>query len=255
MKVVILCGGWGTRLKEQTEILPKPLVTIGDRPILWHIMKIYSHYGFNDFILPLGYKGEMIKEYFINYSMKNSDFLLDLKTQDVRSFSKNHLEPWKIHFVDTGLDSSTGRRIGLIKQYLKDDDLFMVTYGDGVADIDLNKLVEFHKSKKCLATISGYNVLSRFGIVKEKDGIVREFVEKPKTEDLVNMGFMIFEKAALDYFNELSDMIEKDALVQLCKDGQLAIYHHKGFWFAMDTQREYEELNKLWKEDPKWKLW
>ena len=254
MKVVILCGGYGTRLREQTDFIPKPLVPIGDKPILWHIIKLYYHQGFNEFILPLGYKGHMIKDYFLNYAEHKSDFTIH-NNHEIAFHNKNLCEDWKIHFVETGIDSLTGKRIFLIKHLLQDDDCFMLTYGDGVANIDLNALLNFHKQKNKLATLTGFRPFHRFGLVEANDGIVTKFIEKPQLKDYVNCGFMILNNKALDYFSSENTPLESDVLPRLANDNQIAMYTHNGIWHYMDTQRDYEELNKLWLENPLWKIW
>lgn len=256
MKVIILCGGLGTRLREQTEFTPKPMIPIGNKPILWHIMKIYYHQGFKEFILPLGYKGDIIKDYFVNYRWKSSDFTLELGESNQLEFHANEKsENWKIHFIDTGVYTNTTRRVYLIKKLIEDDEHFMLTYGDGVADIDLKKLIEFHKQKNLLATITGFRPHQRFGLIEEEDGLVKRYREKPKMSDFINCGFMIFNKKSLDYFGEKDTPIETDVLPRMAKDNRLAIYPHGGEWYYMDTQRDYEELNKIWEKNPVWKIW
>jgi len=256
MKVVILCGGKGTRLREQTEFIPKPMVPIGHRPILWHIMKIYYHQGFNEFVLPLGYKGDVIKEYFAHYKWKTSNLTMEFGKDDQITFhDSKKCETWKIHFIDTGQESLTAKRISLLKYILKDDESFMLTYGDGVADIDLKKLVEFHKKNKRLVTITGFKPMHRFGIVEQKDGVVIKFKEKPQMNDIVNCGFMIFDKEALNYFTEDNTPLETDVLPRIAKDKQVGVYLHEGSWYYMDTQRDFEELNKIWETNPVWKIW
>lgn len=255
MKVIILCGGLGTRLKEQTEYIPKPMVMVGDNPILWHIMKLYDHFGFKEFILTLGYKGDAIKRYFFEYNiMRSQNTTVTLGDGARKHDGPPCPEDWKVHLVDTGVETMTARRIKLVEGAVRDDEMFLVTYGDGVADIDVHAVIEFHKRRGLLATIAGYTPISRWGVIEEESGVVKRFVEKPKTKDLINMGFMVFSKGALAYFAD-NTMLERGPLVELARDGQLAIYRHDGFFFAMDTQREYEELNRLWREDPKWKVW
>lgn len=253
MKVVILCGGRGTRFREQTEFIPKPMALIGNKPILWHIMKIYSHHGFNDFILPLGYKGDMIKDYFAHYAQRSHDFMINTKTGKFITHD-GPIDDWNIHLIDTELDATTAKRISMIKHLLEDDDHFMLTYGDGVADIDLHKLIDFHKRSGRLVTISGYTPCHRFGIVEHKDGKVVTFNEKPLMNELINCGFMVFSKEALKYFDGTEIMLE-NLLTKIANDHQVSIYIHKGFWTSMDTQREYEDLNALWKSGPAWKIW
>jgi glucose-1-phosphate cytidylyltransferase len=253
INVVILCGGRGTRFKEQTEFIPKPMANIGNRPILWHIMKIYDHYGLKHFILPVGYKGEMIKEYFYNYTPNMTDFTINLKTGELTPHKKID-EDWMIHILDTGIDTMTAKRIFLVKHLLLDKPYFMLTYGDGVANIDIEKLFDFHKRSGRLVTISGYKPYHRFGIVEHKDGKVTNFNEKPLMDDLINCGFMVFNKEALKYFDGTDLMLEK-VLPKIASDHQVSIYEHDGFWTSMDTQREYEDLDNLWKSNPLWKVW
>lgn len=256
IKVIILCGGLGTRLREQTEFIPKPMVQIGNKPILWHIMKIFYHQGFREFILPLGYKGDVIKDYFTRYKLRNSDYTLDMNHEKGIIYHEgDKCENWKIHFVETGLNTNTAGRIYLIKKLIENDNNFIVTYGDGVSDIDLNRLIEFHKSKNVIGTVTGFKPFHRFGIIEEEEGVVKRFREKPQMNDLINCGFMLFDKKALDYFKENDATLEKDVLPRIAKDNQLAVYHHKGCWHYMDTQRDYEILNKIWEENPEWKIW
>jgi glucose-1-phosphate cytidylyltransferase len=256
MKVVILCGGFGTRLKEQTEFIPKPMVAVGGKPLIWHILKIYYEQGFNEFILPLGYKGEIIKDFFVNYKWKSSDFTLEVDQDNKIQFhDEMKCEKWKIHFVDTGVNCLTSRRVFLIKHLIKNDEQFMLTYGDGISDIILKELVKFHSSKNTLGTITGTRPRQKFGLVEQENGIIRKFKEKPEMKDLVNCGFMIFEKEALGYFNGENTMLEYDVLPRMSKDNKLSIYEHKGFWHCIDTQRDYEEANRLWENNPKWKIW
>ena len=231
--VIILCGGIGTRLKEETEFKPKPMVEIGDNPILWHIMKIYSQYGFRDFILALGFKGDYVRDYFVKKNYLISDF--------------------NVIFSDTGLETPHGERVLKLKKYINND-LFMVTYGDGLADIDINKLVEFHKSHGKIATITGVHPISRWGFVNiDENNFITQFSQKPALFDYINGGFMVFNK---EFFNFLkfADMIE-DALLRLIPQKQLALYKHDSFWYGMDTYRDFLFLNELWKKDPKWKIW
>ena len=256
MKVVILCGGLGTRLREQTEFMPKPMIPVGNRPILWHIMKIFYHQGFNEFVLPLGYKGEVIKDYFVHYKWKSSDFTLEIQKENKMVFhDEQKCENWTIHFVDTGVHTKTARRVHLVRKLLGGDKQFMLTYGDGVADIDLTKLIEFHDSKGLAATMTGFKPRQRFGLVEEKNGVVTRFKEKPRMSDLANCGFMVFDKKALDYFTEKDEMLETDVLPRMAEDRQLSVYVHEGCWYYMDTQRDYEELTKRWEENPAWKTW
>lgn len=259
MKVVILAGGLGTRLEEETVVTPKPLVHIGDYPILWHIMKIYSTYGFHDFIICLGYKGYLIKEYFANYFMHHSDLTFDFSggNNDMIIHNKK-VEPWRVSLVDTGLNTMTGGRIKRIQPYI-DDDMFMLTYGDGVADINVVELVKFHKSHGKTATITTIQPGGRFGIL-EIEGIarVKRFVEKPPGDGAwVNGGFMVLNSEVFDYITE-GDMtiLEKTPLEKLADENRLMAYHHRSFWKCMDTIRDKNELDELWNsEKPPWKIW
>jgi len=256
MKVVILCGGLGTRLREETEVRPKPMVEIGGKPILWHIMKIYSAFGFNEFIICLGYKGYMIKEYFSNYFLHQSDVTIDIKSNKIEVHN-NVCEPWKVTLVDTGLNTMTGGRIKRIKNYIKNE-TFMVTYGDGVGNIDLKKLLDFHKNHGKYATLTAVQPLGRFGAleINTKDEIIN-FQEKPKGDKAwINGGFFVLEPQIFDYINGDETIWEREPLEKLAKDGQLAAYRHKGFWMCMDTLRDKKELETLWNSgNPPWKIW
>ncbi len=246
MKVLILCGGQGTRLREETEFRPKPMVEIGGKPILWHIMKRYVKYGFNDFVLLLGYKGNMIKDYFLNYRAMTSDFAIECGNCDegIRFYNGDNAH-FSVTLVDTGLDTPTGGRIKRAAKYLGEDDTFMVTYGDGLADIDINNLMAFHLAHGKLATISITKSTSRFGVVKiTPRGDVREFTEKPMG-GLINMGFMIFNRQAMDYIQD-NEYLEGEPMQRLVQDGQLMAYQHLGFFQQMDTYHEYLKLNELW---------
>jgi len=249
---IILCGGIGTRMKEETEFKPKPMVLIGGKPMLWHIMKIYSHYGYNEFILALGYKGDMIKDYFLDQRAFLNDFTLDISENKI-DFHNNQCDEFKITFSETGLESETGERILKVKKYISEDE-FMVTYGDGVSDLEINKLIDFHRRQKTIGTITGAHPHSKYGLVKidEKNNLVIDFEQKPLMYDYVSGGFMIFNKKAFDYFD--NGPIE-NGLIKLAKDGQLSIYKHEGFWKSMDTYRETEELNELWQKDKPWAVW
>jgi len=232
IQTIVLCGGMGTRMREETEFKPKPMVTIGEMPIMWHIMKIYAHYGYKDFLLALGYKSEHITDY--------------LREQD------NFKDYFNILPMNTGVETPHGERVLMLKDQIKED-MFMVTYGDGVADIDIKKLVEFHKNKGRIGTITGVHPISRWGLIKVNDDLVTEFRQKPSLYDYSNGGFMIFNKEFFNYLRP-GDMIE-DGLSRLIEDGQLSMYKHEGFWYGMDTYRDFLFLNKVWKEDPKWKIW
>jgi len=248
IKVVILCGGLGTRLKEETEYRPKPMVKIGNKPILWHIMKIYSSYGFKDFILCLGYKGEMIKECFYNYEILNNDFTIELGQHKNIEFHDTHDEKgWRITLVDTGERAFKGARLKRIEKYV-DSDIFMVTYGDGVANININDLVEFHKNHGKIATLTGVMPPSRFGTLLVNRNEVIEFNEKPQASGgLINGGFFVFNKRLFDYLSDDDSCdLEIGVLDKLAKEGELMVYQHTGDWACMDTVRDLEYLNNLW---------
>ena len=257
MKTVILAGGWGSRLGQRTTTIPKPMLKIGNKPILWHIMKIYSHYGFNDFIICLGVKGDIIKDYFYRYDILNNDFTIDMSTGDI-SYHNSHEETnWKVTLVDTGLNTLKGGRIKRIENYL-DSELNMLTYGDVLADIDLKKLVEFHKSHDKMLTISGVHPPSRFGELLEKDNALLSFEEKPQTSvGLINGGFMVFNKKILRYLCEDENCdFEHGVLEKMTKDSEIMVYKHLGNWECMDHERDLQHLNKLWTEKKAfWKIW
>lgn len=256
--VVILAGGLGTRLREQTEFIPKPMVPVGGKPILWHIMKIYSHYGFKRFVVCLGYKGDIIKEYFFHYNIMNSDFTVKLGDHRSLKLHNSHSEEdWEVTLADTGLKAMTGARVKRIEKNI-DADLFMVTYGDGVADIDIARLVEFHRSHGKVATITGVRPPSRFGELILKDGSVVEFSEKPQVAaGLINGGFLVLDRRVFEYLSDDdSCVLEREPLERLSKDGELMAFHHKGFWQCMDTLRDVDLLNQYWKDgNPPWKVW
>ena len=258
IKVVILCGGLGTRLREETEFRPKPMIEIGGRPSLWHIMKIYAYYGFKDFILCLGYKGEMIRRYFCGYEVLNNNFTVELGDSKNITVHNSHGEKgWRVTLVDTGEKALKGSRIKKIEKYT-DGDLFMLTYGDGVADINLRKLLAFHKKHGCIGTVTGVRPPSRFGeMVTDKHKVV-SFTEKPQVSSgLINGGFCIFNRKFFDYLSADDNCdLEKGALEQLAKDGEMAMYEHAKGWECMDTFRDMEHLNKLWQDEKAfWKVW
>lgn len=262
MKVVILAGGLGTRLSEETVLKPKPMVEVGEYPILWHIMKIYSHYGFNDFIILCGYKFHQIKSYFVNYCLNNSDITVDLTTNDV-IVHENHSEPWRVTIINTGLMTSTGSRVKKAAGYIMDsqndsDPYFALTYGDGVGNIDLPALIDFHKRSGKIGTLTAVRPTGRFGAIGlESDGQISSFVEKPDGDGgWVNGGFFIFEKSFLDYIPEQNVMLEQEPLQALIDRGELNAYRHHGFWKPMDTLRDKKELNVLWEQGrAPWKIW
>ena len=245
MKVAILAGGAGTRLAEETTVKPKPMVEIGGRPILWHIMKHYSHYGFDQFVIALGYKGEYIKKYVIDYSSLHSNLTVKIKNGDVRTHGVDHHPDWTVDLIDTGQTTLTGGRIKRIEPYI-DGETFMVTYGDGVADIDISRLLARHREMGKLATVTGVRPMTRFGELEVADGLVAEFREKPQVKTgLINGGFFVFQREVFDYLTG-DCSLEKEPLERLARDGQLAIYPHEGFWHCMDTYRDMESLNGLW---------
>ena len=259
MKTVILCGGQGTRLREETEFRPKPLVEIGGRPILWHIMKMYGHYGFKAFVLCLGYRGNMIKEFFLNYGPMNNDFTISLDSPHQLNFHGTHDErDFKVTLCDTGLDSMTGSRIARIRRHVAGDDTFMVTYGDGVSDVNLHRLVEFHLGHGRIATVTTVRPSSRFGVLDiGGGGRVLSFAEKPQLDGQVSAGFFVFNREVFRYLSDDPDCIlERDAMERLVKDEQLVAYQHDGFFHAMDTYREFKYLNELWEtRQAPWQVW
>jgi glucose-1-phosphate cytidylyltransferase len=258
MKVVILCGGLGTRLKEETEFKPKPMVTIGDHPIIWHIMKIYATQGYQDFVLCLGYRGNLIKDYFYHYEIMANDFQVTLGRKDALEIFQNHPERgWRVLLANTGEKTLKGSRLKRIERYI-DSDNFMVTYGDGLADIDLSRLAAFHLSHGKIATLTGVNPISRFGELEIDGQRVTNFSEKPQTgEGLINGGFFVFHRRIFDYLEEREDCdFEYGALEQVAKAGELMVYRHEGFWACMDNQRDMDYLNRLWTEGQAgWKVW
>lgn len=251
--VVILCGGEGTRMKEETEFKPKPLVHVGNKPIIWHIMKIYSHYGYKKFILALGYKGWEIKQYFLDSRSYNNDFMLSTKTGEIDYLSNGDPDNFKIIFAETGLKTNTGERIRKVAKYI-DTPKFMVTYGDGVSDVNIKKLVDFHDEKGKLVTITGVKPPSKWGQIKVgKDMVVKEFRQKPQLDDYVNGGFMIMNSEILSQLEE-GRMIEDD-IIRLSEEGRVTVFEHNGFWQAMDTYREMKDLNQIWENNAPWKVW
>ena len=257
MKVVILAGGGGTRLGQLTEVIPKPMVRIGNKPILWHIMKIYSHYGYNEFIICLGFKAEIIKNYFYNYESINSDFTIDLSTKNIQNHKRTKENNWKVTLIDTGLNTLKGGRIKRIEKYLESD-INMLTYGDGVADLNIAKLIEFHKKHGKTVTISGVHQPARFGELIEEDGRIGQFKEKPQTSaGFINGGFIVFNRDLLDYLSADADCdFEIGPLEMLAKEGKIMVYKHSGKWECMDHERDVEHLNYLWNTNQAfWKLW
>ncbi len=255
MKVIILAGGLGTRLSEETELKPKPMVEIGGMPILWHIMKIYSSYGFNEFIICLGYKGYLIKEYFHHYFLHHSDITIDLEN-NITKYHNSKSEPWKITLIDTGKTTMTGGRIKRIKNYIGNEK-FMVTYGDGLADININNLVHYHRKMNKLATITAVQPSGRFGALNLRDNYVDSFIEKPEGDNSwINGGFFVLEMEVFKYIDDDMTIFEREPLEKLSSENELVAYKHCGFWQPMDTLREKTMLEKLWQEkNAPWKVW
>ena len=254
MKTVILAGGYGTRLSEETQYKPKALVEIGGKPILWHILKIYSSYGFNDFIICLGYKGEMIRDYFRNYTFNNNDITIDLKN-DTISMCNPRNEPWKITLVDTGNDTETGGRLKKIEKYVKNE-TFMMTYADGIGNINIRNLVDFHNSHDKFATVTSVRPPGRYGKLITQGNKVIKFAEKKDTKnDWVSGGFFVLEPEIFSYIKNENTIFELGSLVHLAINDELTTYYHYGFWHAMDTLKDKNELNEMWSYDPPWKIW
>ena len=257
MKTIILAGGWGTRMGQLAELKPKPMVSVGGKPILWHVMKIYSHYGYNDFIIALGVKGDVIKEYFYNFAALNSDFTVDFSTGEMTYHNKYNEIDWRVTLVDTGLNTLKGGRIKRLDNFL-DNEISMVTYGDGLADIDINKLVQFHKSHGKTLTFSSVHPSGRFGEFEEKNNQVLSYQEKPsRGKAYINGGFMVFNRKLLDYLTTDEDCdFEFGALEKLATEGEVMVYKHDGLWECMDHERDVLHLNKLWSENNAfWKVW
>ncbi len=256
MKVVILAGGLGTRLSEETDVKPKPMVEIGEYPILWHIMKIYSQQGFNDFVICLGYKGYLIKEYFANYFLHKSDIEIDFQKNTV-NYLDSTIEPWKVTLVDTGLNTMTGGRIKRVRKYLGDEP-FMLTYGDGLSDIDLKSLLHFHKQNKKLVTVTAVQPAGRFGsLVINSENNLTSFFEKPPGDNYwINGGFFILEQNSIDFIEGDESVWERNPLEEISKNKELVAYKHFGFWHPMDTLRDKNYLNDLWRNNKApWRIW
>ncbi len=258
--VVILCGGKGTRLREETEFRPKPMITVGDRPLIWHIMKTYSHYGFKDFMLCLGYKGEMIREYFFNYDWNHNDVLLNLGDKTVTKLNHGHDESdWKLWLIDTGAETMTGGRLKRMTPYLRqmDSDIFLATYGDGVCNVNVEAVLDFHRNHGKLATITAVRPPSRFGELVIEDSMVSAFQEKPQTsEGWINGGYFVLSRKVLDLIEGDNTIFEASPLKTLAALGELSVYRHTGFWQCMDTYRELEYLNNLWHQGKAiWQVW
>lgn len=257
MKAVFLAGGYGTRISEESQFKPKPMIEIGGMPILWHIMKLYSHYGFNEFIVCAGYKQGVIKEWFANYFLHTSDVTFDFTEDNEIIVHNKYVEKWKVTVVDTGLDTMTGGRLKRVREYIGNEPFFM-TYGDGVSDVDIEKLLEYHKQHGKLATISGVKPESRFGILDlSHDNQVMSFREKSNVDTgFINAGFMVLDPKVLDYVEDDTVMFEGKPMEKLAEDGQLMCYKHDGFWQCMDTMRDKEKLERLWADGTApWRVW
>lgn len=258
MKVIILCGGQGTRLREETEFKPKPMVMVGGKPILWHIMKSYAHYGLKDFVLCLGYKGDMIKEYFLNYQAMTSDFTIQLgRHRDIESLGAHGEEDFRVTLADTGETNMTGSRVKQVEKYV-DDDLVCITYGDGLSDVNIAHLIDFHRSHGKIGTVTSVRPQSRFGVLEINEGNrVENFAEKPQTEGWISTGIFVFNKSFFEYLStDPACVMEQEPLQKLARDGQLMAFLHEGFFFAMDTYREALKLNELWEEEKApWAPW
>lgn len=257
MKVVLLAGGFGTRISEESHLKPKPMVEIGNMPILWHIMKLYSFYGFNEFVICAGYKQEVIKEWFANYFIHSSDITFDFTKGDEIIVHHQNSEKWKVTVVDTGLNTMTGGRVKRIKEYV-DNETFMLTYGDGVSNVNVTELINFHKSHGKIGTMSIYNAEQRFGVIDmDEQGTINSFREKSKDDGvMINIGYMVMNPEIFDYIEDDSTVFEKDPLELIAKLGELKAYKHDGFWACMDTKRDNDQLNKMWSNGhAPWKVW
>ena len=257
MKVVILCGGFGPRLREETEVRPKPMAEIGGRPILWHIMKTFAHYGYTEFVLCLGYKGEVIKNYFLNYESMNNDVTVELGSGKVEVYNNHEENGWKITMVDTGLHAMTGARVKRIEKYIHEDQ-FLLTYGDGVTDLNIADLVKFHDTSKQIGTVTGVSPPSHYGELNIQQDRVVSFREKPdKSGSFISGGYFAFSRKFFDYLSDDdSCVMEREPLGNLARDGELGVYAYQGFWQCMDTYRDYQYLNELWdRNDARWKIW
>ena len=258
MKVVILAGGFGTRISEESQFKPKPMVELGGMPIMLHIMKLYSAYGYNEFVICAGYKQHVIKEYFADYFLHTSDITFDFtESKNEMIVHRNNTEKWKVTVVDTGIDTMTGGRVKRVKEYLNNEP-FMLTYGDGVSNVDITKLLEFHKTHGKMVTISAYNAGQRFGVLDiDANGYINEFREKTQGDgNMINIGFMVCQPEFIDYIDGDSTMLEKESLETMAKMGQLVAYKHDGFWQCMDNVREKEQLEKMWASgNAPWKVW
>lgn len=258
MKVVILAGGLGTRISEESHLRPKPMIEIGGQPIIWHIMKIYSYYGFNEFILCCGYKGYVIKEYFNNYYLHTSNITFDFTNGNKLTVHNNMAEPWRVTLVDTGMNTMTGGRIKRIENYLDDDETFLLTYGDGVSDVPIDRLVAFHENHGKLATLTAVQPSGKYGVLDiDNSSAVSRFIEKPQgDESWVNGGFFVLNKEIFKYIDNDSVVLEREPLEKLTEQGELCAYKHSGFWQPLDTMRDKELLEKYWNGNrAPWKIW
>ena len=258
MKTVILAGGYGTRIRDVTHDIPKPMIPVGSYPIIWHIMKQYACYGFKEFVLCLGYKSDCIKDYFLQYHNRQDDFTLDLKNGAIEYHTHRSIDDWNVTCVETGLHALTGARIYRVKKFIENEEYFMLTYGDGVSNVDIKKLVEFHKAHGKLMTVTAAHPPGRFGELELNGDKAIGFNEKPQaTEGWISAGFFVCSRKVLDYLTSEEDLIfEKDPITSLVKQDQLMVYRHEGFWHPMDTSRDYQLLNQLWQENrAPWKIW
>ena len=256
MKVLILAGGYGTRISEESQFKPKPMIEIGGLPILWHIMKLYSYYGYKEFIILAGYKQYVIKEYFNNYYLHHSDVTFDLSNNKM-IVHNNSSEDWQVTVVDTGIDTGTGGRIKKVKNFINNESFFL-TYGDGVSNVNINKVLEFHKANKHLLTITAVSAGQKFGVLEmSNNNLIESFREKDAVDSsLINGGFMVCEPKVIEYIDNYAEMFEKEPITKLCKDKQVDAYIHNGFWHCMDTKRDKDELEKMWNEKKApWKVW
>lgn len=257
MKAVILAGGFGTRISEESYLKPKPMIEIGEKPILWHIMKEYSYYGINEFVICCGYKQHVIKEWFADYYLHNSDITFDFSKGNEATVHNNVAEPWKVTLVDTGLNTMTGGRVKRIEKYIGNE-TFLLTYGDGVADIDIAELISYHKQHGKIATMTAYNIGQRFGVLDIDEGnVIRSFREKDASDGgMINVGYMVLQPEIFKYIDGDTTVFEKEPLERLAEEGQLVAYKHRGFWQCMDTQRDKKKLEELWESgQAPWKRW
>lgn len=257
MKAVILAGGFGTRISEESYLKPKPMIEIGEKPILWHIMKSYSHYGIDEFVICCGYKQHVIKEWFADYYLHNSDITFDFSNNNEMIVHNNVAEPWKVTLVDTGLNTMTGGRVKRVQKYIGNEP-FLLTYGDGVADIDISELITYHQNQGKIATMSAYNIGQRFGVLDiDNDNTIRAFREKNVSDGgMINIGYMVLQPEIFNYIEGDETVFEKEPLEKLAQEGQLVAYKHGGFWQCMDTQRDKKKLEELWESgNAPWKKW